>query len=60
MEVAPRYKLLTLLTLSTLPILFTLFIMFKLLHAAEKLAIMPIYTIREGIECYWKGVMSCC
>ena len=59
MEVAPRYKLLTLLTLLTLSIWFTLFIMFKLLHAAETLASMPIYIIREGIECYWKGVMSC-
>ena len=39
MEVAPRYKLLTLLTL---------FILYKLLNTACTLACMPVYIVREG------------
>ena len=57
MEVALRYKLLTLLTMLTwftlltcLTLLtwFTLFILFKLLYTAKTLACMPIYIVREG------------
>ena len=39
MEVAPRYKLMTLLTL---------FILLKLLYTATTLACMPVYIVREG------------
>ena len=42
MEVAPRYKLLTLLTL------LTLFIQLKLLYTAKTLACMAIYIVRKG------------
>ena len=45
MEVAPRYKQLTLLTLLTLLILL---ILLKLLNVAKTLACMPIYIVREG------------
>ena len=60
MDVAPRYKLLTLLTpltlLTWLPLLtlfklstlLTLFILLKLLYTAKTLASMPIYIVREG------------
>ena len=39
MEVAPRYKLLTLLTL---------FIQLKLLYTAHTLACVPTYIVRQG------------
>ena len=42
MEVAPRYKQLTLMTL------LTLFILLKLLYTASTLACMPVYIVREG------------
>ena len=42
MEVAPRYKQLTLMTL------LTLFILLKLLYTATTLACMPVYIVREG------------
>ena len=42
MEVAPRYKLLTLLTL------LILLKLFKLFNVAKTLACMPIYIDREG------------
>ena len=45
MEVAPRYKLLTLLTLSTMLRLATLFILFKLFFTAKTLASIPIYIL---------------
>ena len=49
MDVAPRYKLLTLLTL------LTLFILLKLLYTATTLACMPIYIVREGKNAIGKG-----
>ena len=49
MEVAPRYKLLTLLTMLTLLTLLTQFIiLLKVLYSAKTLAFMPIYIVREG------------
>ena len=45
MEVAARYKLLTLLTLSTMLRLATLFILFKLFFTAKTLASIPIYIL---------------
>ena len=51
MEVAPRYKLLTLLTLLALLTLWTLlalFILLELLYTAKTLACMPIYIARES------------
>ena len=51
MEVAPRYKLLTLLSLLTLLTWLTLLSLFKLLklfYTAKTLACMPIYIVREG------------
>ena len=57
MEVAPRYKLLTLLTLLTwltLLTLLTLFILLKLLYTAKTLACMPW----GRLERYWKLLLS--
>ena len=48
MEVAPRYKLLTLLTLLTLFTLITLVILLKLLYTAKTLPCMSIYIVRVG------------
>ena len=51
MEVAPRYKLMTLLTLFIVLTWFTLLILFillKLLYTATTLACMPVYIVREG------------
>ena len=51
MEVAPRYKLMTLLTLFivlTWFTLLTLFILLKLLHTAKTLAFMPVYIVKKG------------
>ena len=54
MEVAPRYKLMTLmtpfilLTWFTLLTMLTLFILLKLLYTATTLACMPVYIVREG------------
>ena len=42
MEVAPRYKLLTLLTL------FNTYILLKLLYTAKTEAYIPIYIVKEG------------
>ena len=56
-DLAPRYKLLTLLTLLTqltllswftLLTLLTLLILLKLLYIAKTLACMPVYIVRKG------------
>ena len=50
MEVAPRYKLLTLLTL------FNTYILLKLLYTAKTLACMPTYIVREGYNAIGVGL----
>ena len=50
MEVAPRFKVITLLTW------FTLFILFKLLYTAKTLACMPTYIVREGYNAIGVGL----